>query len=400
MEDEYKAARHREELLQMAYRARENDVSSDLQKASQVDLLRREVESEQQLYQTLLQRAKEAGFASAMQATTIRVVDAARRPVLPIYPRRLMGSVIGLLLGAVLGLILSFFQDRHSTVLRMPGESERLLQIAELGAIPSPRAAALAVPAQMRTKPLKMLSMPSRIEASADTWRDKFSLIAEAYRNITHSILVTTQREPRVFTVMSPNAGEGKTTVTSNIGIGLSQAGLRVLVVDADLRKPKLHIALGVANDLGLYNALDSPADAGSISVARLCKPTRHPNLSVLPSGTRRDNVGRAFHSAAFPKLLRTLSSIYEVILIDSPPMLHIADARIIARETDGAILVFRAGFTTRDQARNMRILLDRDHVHVVGSILNNFDPRRAGKYGYYKSYYAYQQGMAGDAER
>ena len=135
--NEYEAARHREQLLDVAFKAQEAAVSSDLQKAAQVSLLRRELDSEQQLYQTLLQRAKEAGFAAAMQAATIRVIDPAHQPVVPYSPQRSMAACAGLAIGGIFGIGFAFYKDRNRQVLRIPGEVESLLHVHELGVIPA-----------------------------------------------------------------------------------------------------------------------------------------------------------------------------------------------------------------------------------------------------------------------
>jgi succinoglycan biosynthesis transport protein ExoP len=391
----YQAAKHREDLLRAAYGAKEGSVSSDMEKATNVDLLRREVQSEQQLYETLLQRAKEAGFAAAMQATTIRVVDAARSPLLPIYPRRLTSAAIGILLGTLTGLLFAFVKDRNTVVLRQPGESERLLHISELGVVPSPQVAVggsggprsgigrLTLPAARRSGP-----------PTTEAWSAEFSLLTEAYRGITQSLLMSERtRGNRTYIVMSPNAGEGKTTVVAHLGVALSKAKLRVVLIDADLRKSTLHTVLGVPNEFGLSNLLEGGVISPEDWARRACVPTSFSNLYLIPSGAGAAEVMEILHSQRLPALLESLTQEFDVVLIDTPPMLHIADARILAGSADGAILVFRAGMTTRNQARNARVLLDRDRVHIVGSILNDFNPTDVGQYGYYRSYYAYEQG-------
>ncbi len=394
--NEYEAAKHRESLLRMSYEARLGAVSSDLQKASTVDLLRREVQSEQQLYQTLLQRAKEAGFASAMQANTIRTVDAARKPLLPVYPRRLTSAAIGLLLGGLLGVLLAFFVDRRSNLLRSPGESVKLLQVEELGVVPSPRALVPAGGLAMRN-PLRLTAPkapPTLKDLYGDSADENLSLISEAYQGITHSILLAGRKtESRVYIVTSPNAEEGKTTVVSNLGVALSSRGRRVLLIDADLRKPRLHKAFELENGLGLSDVLRGSDTEVSSLTGKAVQASGYANLDVLTSGSNRRRVSETLHSERMPDLLKTFAGTYDIVLIDTPPMLHITDARVLAHGADAAILVFRAGLTTRDQARDAQALLLRDDVPLVGSILNDFHPSRVGKYGYYRSYYAYQRG-------
>ncbi len=399
--NEYEAAKHREQLLRMSYDAKQGSVSSDLEKATAVDLLRREVQSEQQLYQTLLQRAKEAGFASAMQATTIRVVDAARKPLLPVYPRRVTLALAGTLVGLVAGVCFALLRDRRSGLLHAPGETGPLLQVDELGVVPSPRALMRPpTPGIRGALRLSRSSAPTLKHVYEGRDTEDFALLAEAYRGITHSILLADRRaDPRVYVVTSPNANEGKTTVVSHLGVALSHRGQRTLLIDADLRKPTLHTNFDLENTTGFSDVLQENEDVTE-EFLHAIQQTSYPGLDVLTSGRKRRMVSDALHSKQMEPLLRSFSQTYDVILLDTPPMLHITDARVLATRADAAILVFRAGVTTREQALAAQALLQRDDVPVIGSILNDFNPGRAGKYGYYNSYYAYQGSTDAGTER
>lgn len=399
MGNEFEAARHREALLRAAYDAQMASVSSELGQAAKVKLLRGEVDSEQQLYQTLLSRAKEAGFASAMQATTIRVVDPARTPKIPIAPRRVPAAGVGLLLGSAFGIGFAFFKDRNSDVFRLPGDAPRYLHVQELGVIPT---ADTGQRKSMGTSLNAARSLGREIEADDSQgnalaiarWQDNFSIVAEAYRNATFSILLSeaTTRRARVYVVSSPNAGEGKTTVTSNLGVALSQSKRRVLLIDGDLRKPGLHKALHMPNEIGLRNILRGELNLETAPIGQFCKSTTIKNLSLLSSGSGGEEVVELLHSPLVGDLLARLSREFDMILIDTPPMLHMADARIFARQADGAILVLRAASTGREQAEDARNLFDHDRVRLVGTILNRFDPSREGRSGYYSSYYRYKE--------
>jgi succinoglycan biosynthesis transport protein ExoP len=406
MKNEYDAALHREAMLSAAYQAQETSVSTDLGKASKVNLLRREVESEQQLYQTLLQRAKEAGFASAMQASTIRIVDAARTPKIAISPQRGNGVGVGLMLGSLFGIGFAFFKDRSCEVFRVPGDLERYLHVQALGIIPSAEGG--------RRKAIRSSFNASRIIArqSADTpqekaleiakWNDNFSIVAEAYRSATFSILLSdsSPTRTRIYVIASPNSVEGKTTITANLGVALSKSKLRVVLIDGDLRKPGLHKALHVKNDFGVRDILRGDIDLNFAPLNTFCKPTAMPNLSIVPAGTGREEVVELLHSSQVADLIVRLRRDFDVILIDTPPVLHMADARIFARHADGAILIFRAGITTREQAANARDLFERDRVRLIGTILNDFDAVKEGQGGYYESYQRYKYQAEEDAVR
>jgi succinoglycan biosynthesis transport protein ExoP len=401
LQNEYTADKHREALIASTYRALEGHVSSDLQKSSEVDLLRREVQSEQQLYQTLLQRAKEAGFASAMPASTIRVVDPAKVPSSSALPQRLRTALIGFFLGAFGGVILAFFKERSAVLLRMPGDSERLVNTDELGVIPS--ALVLGGPLlrsiglSSRGSRAALTSGPAHLTLHTAGWDDDLSLVAEAYRNTTISILNAQHKDAvRSYVISSPSAGEGKTTITCNIGVALSKARLRVVLVDGDLRKPSLHKAFSIPNITGLRQVLGGE----KLLISDFCHPTEFDRLSVVPAGSGSATTVELLHSGEFGALIKDLSREFDVVLVDTPPMLHMADARMMAREVEGAILVFRSGVTTREDALTARLMLSRDRIQVVGSILNDFNPRAAGKSGYYDSYSAYRRNSQGEHAR
>ena len=399
LQEAYQAAKHREDLLNLSYRKIEGGVSSDLQKSSEVDLLRREVQSEQQLYQTLMQRAKEAGFASAMPASTIRVVDPARKPKFAVYPKRVTTAAVGTLLGVILGILIAFIIERQMPRLRLPGDVSRFVRIDELGVIPSTTlqqgvpyqnaSVKLLAPVQAVATKLKRSSEDSAKKTN-DNWSEE-ALVAESYRSTTMSLLLAgPDKSARTFVVSSPNAGEGKTTVTSNLGIALSKSKLRVVLIDGDLRKPRLHDVMSVENSHGLRDLLRDGVSAYSQSMDVVCKPTAYSNLFVIPSGKGKESIADLLHSSELGVLMDDLASRFDVILVDSPPMLHIVDARILAGHADQAILVFRSGVTKRSSAIAVRKMLQRDRVRIAGSVLNDFNPRREGHGRYYSGYYDY----------
>lgn len=403
LQNEYAAAKHREDLLTIAYRAEEGNVSGDLEKGSQVSLLRREVESEQQLYQTLLQRSKEAGFASAMQAATVRVVDNARRPKFDVYPQRLTACAIGTILGSLLGLCFAFFRERNVSVLREPGESLRLLQISELGVIPSPPTSNWLNSSLRTESTAGLVQLPAATEhpmIGSVRWDDAYSLVAEAYRNATLSIMLSDKgARSRVYVVSSPSAGEGKTTITSNLGIALSKSKLRVLLIDGDLRRPNLHSTLGIPNVSGLRDILRSDSRVSPDALLQLCQPTAFPKLFILAAGSGIEDPVELLHSPELGNAIEHLREEFDVVLIDSPPVLHMADARLLSSHAEGTILILRSGLTHREEAMSARDLLDRDQVRVIGTVLNDFDPGKQGRSNYYSSYYAYQHGSVAKAD-
>ena len=165
-----------------------------------------------------------------------------------------------------------------------------------------------------------------------------------------------------------------------------------MVLIDGDLRKPGLHKAFRVSNECGLRNILRGEIDLVAAPTASFCKTTSIPNLSVITSGSGREEVVELLHSRQAPELLQRLGREFDVVLIDTPPMLHMADARIFASHADAAILVFRAGVTTQEQAAGARDLFLHDRVPLMGTILNDFNPSNEGRSGYYESYFRYKQ--------
>ncbi|MGI4755220.1 MAG: GumC family protein [Janthinobacterium lividum] len=398
LQEAYQAAKHREDLLSLSYQKIQGSVSSDLQKSSEIDLLRRDVQAEQQLYQTLLQRAKEAGFASAMPASTIRVVDKAKPPTFAVYPRRLVTAGVFALIGVVIGIVTAFLLERQIPRLRLPGDVSRFVRIEELGVIPATAAQSsrtsvgtkLISPVQNAMVKFNGKATDTQAERTEETWSED-ALVAESYRSTTLSLLLARpDKHSRTFVVSSPNAGEGKTTVTTNLGIALSKSKLRVVLVDGDMRKPRLHDVLSVDNSRGLRDLLRDGVSAYEGKMDLVCKPTAYENLSVIPAGSGKGSISDLLHSPELRILLDDLAERFDVVLVDSPPMLHIADARILAAQTSQVILVFRSGVTKRSNAVTARRMLERDRVEITGSILNDFDPSREGQRKYYNGYYDY----------
>jgi succinoglycan biosynthesis transport protein ExoP len=385
LQAEYRAAKHREDQLSLSYQALAANQTVDFTQDSQADLQRREAANDSQLYQALLERAKEAGFSSATQTSLVHVAKEATSPPSAIYPRRLLLGVAGLAIGSLAGLGLAFFKDSNRSVLRLPGESEKLLGVDELGVIPSAMRASL-LPQRRHAPALARSQLRSHSqELRTGQWDEAFSHVAEAYRNAMLSItLANSKGGGRVYIVSSPGAGEGKSTVMTNLGVALSKSDRRVLLVDGDLRRPSLHRILSVPNGRGLRNILRGEVDLSDSSVLLYCKSTTFPNLSVMPAGGGRGELPDLLHATRFREMGERLLRDYDIILVDTPPVLQIPDARILAQNANGAILVFRSGVTSREDAVNAGKVFQQDHVTILGTILNDFNPANEGRYGYW----------------
>jgi capsular exopolysaccharide synthesis family protein len=198
---------------------------------------------------------------------------------------------------------------------------------------------------------------------------------------------------PRTILLSSASPAEGKSTVVSNLGIAIAEVGNRVLIIDADMRKPRLYSIFGVDEKPGLAEYLKDCKTPGIPS--GLIKPTEVPNLFLLPSGEPTSAALGLLHGNKMPDLLRQLKQQFDIILIDTPPMLQISDARVLAHMVDAVILVVRADQTTRDAAQAAVQRFHEDGSTVLGTILNDWNPKHApggyygyGKYDAYKRYY------------
>jgi len=222
------------------------------------------------------------------------------------------------------------------------------------------------------------------------TWQQKNSLLAECYRATLTSILFSSQQgdPPKIIVLSSPDPGEGKTSTVSNLGIALAEIGRRVVLVDGDMRRPRLHRVFGLPGNKGLTDLLRSEIPIGQHSIDKIAHPTEVPGLFVVPGGSGAVNISNLLYSARMPELLERLKAEFDTVLIDSPPMLQIPDARVLGRMADAVILVVRAGQTSRDSAVAASQRFAEDHTPVLGTILNQWDPR--GQAGFYDGYHEY----------
>ena len=222
------------------------------------------------------------------------------------------------------------------------------------------------------------------------TWQRKPSVIAESFRATLVSILFSGENgnRPRVLTMTSAGPAEGKSTVVSNLAIALAEVKQKVLIIDADLRKPRQHDIFDLPNDKGLTDILLSrePLDALPEGVIQ---QTMMPELFVLTAGSRSSTASSLLYANRMGELLAALRKEFDTILIDTPPMLNIPDARVLGRISDRVILVVRSGKTTRDAALAAWQRFREDGTPMLGTILNDWNPKRSpnGYYGHYNGY-------------
>jgi polysaccharide biosynthesis transport protein len=394
IKNDYTEALRKENLLATTYDAQAREVAGQDVKAIQYNILKREVDSNRQLYDTMLQELKQSSIASALHASNVRVIDPATLPRKPVWPNYIVLAPLGLCFGLLAGLCAIALGERMDRSLRQPGEIQLWTNLPELGTIPSSsvdRSKKVRIKLNGAAAPLpqELLGGDKKIHRSVElvTWQRQPSVMAEAFRAALTSILFVGENgnRPRVVVLTSANASDGKTTVTSNLAIAMAEVRSNVLVIDADLRRPRMHELFELTNERGLTDLLKEPILSDE-AIATSIQPTAVPGVSVLTSGTPTHTAPNLLHSPSLSELLAKLKKQYDMVLIDTPPMLQITDARLVGRLADAVVLVARAERTTRDAILAAYQRLSEDRIRVLGTILNDWDPKRstAGYYGYH----------------
>jgi succinoglycan biosynthesis transport protein ExoP len=400
--NEYDSAVARERLLANSYASQTGLVSHQAEKAIQYNMLKREVDTNRQLYQATLQKGKEASVDSALQASSLRVIDPAVRPLFPFKPNHLQNLAIGLLAGAFLGAGFVLLREFLNRSIRAPGECAAFLSVPELGVIPASSFEKRGFVAAGLQRLLHWNGGSSSVHPGHEngqdpesvelvTWNQKPSLLAESFRATLASILFSQANgnKTQVIAITSSSPSEGKTTIVSNLSIALAEIGRRVVVVDADMRRPRQHKIFGQANSWGLSEVLQDSVPLMEYPSETLARKTDIPNLNVVVSGSGTGRAASLLHSARLSELLKRLRQEYDVVLIDSPPMLQLADSRVLGRLADGVILVIRSGRTHQKLAVASVQRFHSDGTRVLGTILNDWNPKTAGQSYYYNYSYA-----------
>jgi len=397
LRNEYETAQRREKLVEENYRRQASMVADQASRSVHYEVLKREVETNRLLYEAMLQKVKEAGVAAAIRASNIRVISPAKPPLHPYKPRPVLNAGMGLLAGIFLGFVFIFVREHTDRSLRAPGDVSSYLNLPELGTIPvakleagpafarSPATMDLPVVAldfmRVARRALHFKGQDARPRLISD---QDSSPVAESFRSALASLWFTGNagKRPRLFVMASPGPREGKTTVLSNLGIALANTNRRVLLVDGDLRKPRLHKIFNLENAWGLNNILEDDSPIEDYLFQDLVLKTRVPGLYVLTAGTGAGDIASFRYHERLAELFMRFRVEFHAVLLDTPPMLEFSDARILGRLSDGVILVVRAAATTRDDALAVQRRFQEDGTAILGSILNHWDPKKS-HYGY-----------------
>jgi succinoglycan biosynthesis transport protein ExoP len=390
--NDYEASLRQEKLLTSAYGGQSQRVGSEAGKAAQYSALKREVETQRTMYQGLMIQQNEASLNSSVPVNPIRVVEPAEPPAVPYTPRPVLNISFGSLIGLVIAGGLVFLRERMDSSIKSPGASRRLFNAPELGVIPNlGQNGNSVVKARWRgaAKAHGLNGTHGDPASALAAWQSGPAFIAESFRGTLASILrnQASGKAQKIILITSPGPAEGKTTVVQNLGIALAETGRRVLLVDADFRRPHLHREFSLPNEWGLIDLLSEDQPLSEYPPERLGSFTGLPGLSILPNRITQNNVSKALYSPRLRTILESLTKRYDMVLVDAPPLLSVADARIIAPLTDALILVLRCGVTNRESALEAYQRIQEDGLTLLGTVLTDYDLSADRKQQYYYDY-------------
>jgi succinoglycan biosynthesis transport protein ExoP len=377
--DEYLAALQRENLLSTAFEQQKREANQLNESAIEYSSLKRDADSNRQLYQDLQQRVKEAGVSAGLRSSNIRVVDIARPPTEPISPNVRRSLMLGFMLGLGLGIGLALVIESFDNTVRSMEELSAISTLPSLGTIPLQ----LSNNGNLRKRlPTTLAETEKSDLIDLVTHARPRSEAAEAYRALRTSILLSSfGAPPKVILVTSALPQEGKTTISANSALVLAQRGSRVLLVDADLRRPGIDKLFGFRSRGGLSTLISGVDKFEEVVVPS----TQVPNLWVLPAGPIPPQPVELLGSTVMKDQIARWRDEFDHVIIDTPPCLSVTDAVVLSPEVDRVILVARSGKTTKPSLQRACDLLLQVNARVMGIVLNALDLRSVD--GYYHSY-------------
>jgi capsular exopolysaccharide synthesis family protein len=341
--------------------------------------LRRSKDNTEKLYQLVLERTKESDLTRMMRINNIHIIDRPLLPRIPIKPRIPVNMIFGAIVGLTLGAAAALFRAILDRTIKTPDDVERDLNVTFLGLLPQigNDVGPSRYSRRRRQKKTERVGSPDLI-----VHEHPRSGIAEAARAIrTNLMFMTPDQQLKTLLVTSSSPSEGKTTVACCIAIAMAQAGQRVVLVDCDLRRPRVHRVFKLGSDLGVTSSLLNGPLADDVI------RTEVPNLSVIPAGPIPPNAAELFHSEKFRAFLADLTKRFDRVILDTPPVIAVTDAAVLSTFVDGVVLVVRGFKTAKDVARHGLRTLSEVGAKTLGIVLNAIDLDRH-EYKYYHYYY------------
>lgn len=373
---DYEIALSNETSIKNALEQQKKEVLDLSRKAIDFNVVAGESESNKQFYELLLKKLQAASLSSGVSVSNLRVVDRATVPVAPIRPKKALYILTSVIVGVFGGLFIVFFTEYMDDTIKTSEDVEQALKLPFLALLPSTKE-------------------QGPIYLTAGTR----SMIAEAYKTLRTNIMFSKpDRPPKLLLITSTTPEEGKTTVSSNLAVAMAMMGEKVLLIDADMRRHNIHKVFSLDNTLGFTNAI-----IGSATVSACIKPVPDiPNLSVITGGTLSPNPLEMLSSQRAKNMLAELGKDYDRVIIDSPPLLAVADAVILAHLADAVILVAWGGKTSISLVkRALQTIENVKDIKILGVAINKLDVSRRGYYQYYPYYdYYTKEGDGEDTKR
>ncbi len=352
-------------------------------------MLQREVDTNRELNSSVLQRMKDVGLEAESEASNVSIVDRAEFPNFPSTPKKMKNLLAGGLLGLLLGIGLALACEYLSSTLNDPDEFEHFLHLPNLAVIPEFAGDFKQLETEERSQP-RMASgtTGSRARQEIRNGSGPESIAAEAYRSLRTGLLLSKAvSQPRITLITSAMRGEGKTVTAVNTAIMLAYQGANVLLIDADLRRGQCHRILDIQSGPGLTEAL---LGSEQLQVGGLIRLSRVKGLSILTRGAYvPPNATELIGSPRMGELLRQLSSQFDFVVVDSPPLIPVSDAIILSTLVDGVILVVDSSRTPKRQIKAARMRLEYAHAKLFGFVLNRMHPKSYHYHYYYSDYHA-----------
>ena len=367
-ENDFIAARNTEDMLRASFERQKEEANKLNDSAVRYTIMKREAESSRELYDGLLKKLKEAGVLAGLRSTNLVVVDPARSSAKPVRPSYPINLGLGLGVGLLGGIGLAFVREGFDSTIRTPQQVEAAAGLPAVGIIPELTASRARRSTILPKFDCNILDSPN-------------SQMAESYRAVRTALLFSNgEIPPKVILVTSALPQEGKTTVSLNSAIALAYQGAKVLLIDADLRRPGVHACLGVASEPGLGELLSGEAE---LPVQALACP-RVQNLFVLPAGRRRLRPAEVVGSTRMRDLLNNCRRNFDFVVIDTPPVLAVTDAVVLSRNADGVLLVVRSAQTSEQSLLRARDLLLRVNARIAGVLVNRANFHSSDYYDWY----------------
>ncbi len=395
----YYAALKKENYLKNLLEEQKKNVVSVNASAIYYKSLKIEVENMRNLLDYLIRKQKESLLSArleGLQTSNIKVVDFAEPPLEPVSPKKKLNFVIALLFGLMGGVFLAFFVEFLDNTVKSPEEVEKFLKMPALGIVPAVGTDSHLVYSYYYGDREKKRRSKDIKEIELVNFKNPDSAYAEYYRNVRTSIMLSkAERPPQIISVTSSLPREGKTASAVNLAIAFAQLEKKVLIIDADMRKPRIHRIFRLKNTEGLSTFL-----VGKTNLRAILKETQIPNLFVITSGPVPPNPTELLNSKRMQEMLEKLREYFDFIFIDTPPVMGMADPVIVGKYADGVILVAWGGNTSRTVIERTRDELAKYDIQLLGLLLNKLNVKKTG-YGYYYSYsYRYKYREPSEKEK